>query len=72
MPVDVSIYIPVRRLRIDTGENDRVPVRSEEASDLEERAPGSQSDTVVDTEKMPAKTHMIYSSSSFSFGHKPS
>ena len=49
-----------------------VPVRSEEASDLEERAPGSQSDTVVDTEKMPAKTHMIYSSSSFSFGHKPS
>jgi len=28
-------------------------VRSEEASDLEERAPGSQSDTVVDTEKMP-------------------
>ena len=31
----------------------QVPVRSDEAMDLVERAPGSQSDTVVDTEKMP-------------------
>ena len=62
----------MRRVTSENGENGWVPVRSEEASDLEERAPGSQSDTVVDTEKMPAKTHMIYSSSSFSFGHKPS
>ena len=29
-------------------------MRSDEAIDLVERAPGSQSDTVVDTEKMPA------------------
>jgi len=28
-------------------------VRSDEARDLEERAPGSQSDTVVETEKIP-------------------
>ena len=32
----------------------RIPVRREEARDLEERAPGSQSDTVVETEKIPA------------------
>ena len=31
------------------------PVRRDEARDLEERAPGSQSDTVVDTEKIPAR-----------------
>ena len=29
-------------------------MRREEARDLEERAPGSQSDTVVETEKIPA------------------
>ena len=29
-------------------------MRSDEARDLEERAPGSQSDTVVETEKIPA------------------
>ena len=33
----------------------QVPVRSDEAMDLVERAPGSQSDTVVDTEKMPER-----------------
>ena len=34
-----------------------IPVRREEARDLVESAPGSQSDTVVDTEKMPERLH---------------
>ena len=38
----------------------QVPVRSDEAMDLVERAPGSQSDTVVDTEKMPESGVLKY------------
>ena len=35
-------------------------MRSDEAMDLVERAPGSQSDTVVDTEKMPESGVLKY------------
>ena len=35
-------------------------MRSDEKMDLVERAPGSQSDTVVDTEKMPESGVLKY------------
>ena len=46
----------------------QVPVRSDEAMDLVERAPGSQSDTVVDTEKMPESESRVSKYKKITFG----